>query len=64
MLFLMKDSETFSVEALETGGACRRDRQAVFRIPEEIREFPHLYAAFRTRTGEKSSVSGYYHLIY
>lgn len=62
MLFLMKDSETFDVMPLETNPYCRGDRQAIFRIPDELREFPHLYVIFRTRTGEKCSRCGYFYL--
>ena len=58
-LFLMRDAESFTPVAVETGNVCRGDGEARFTIPERLKDYAHLYVVFCSRTGWKSSSSRY-----
>ena len=59
-LFLMRDAESFTPVAVETGNVCRGDGEARFTIPERLKDYAHLYVVFCSRTGWKSSSSRYF----
>ena len=51
---VMRDEETYAVKAVDCGGACREDGEAVLRIPEEWRDYRHLYCFFCSQEDEAS----------
>lgn len=57
---VMKDFETFDVEQPDTGDYCRGDCRAIFRLPEKLKDYSHLYVIFCSRTDGKSSRSRYF----
>ena len=59
-LYVMRDSETFAVRPVACGHACRRDGEVTFRLPEELREYLHLYVVFCSSTGEECSENKYF----
>ena len=51
---VMRDAETYAVKTVDCGGACRGDGEAVLRIPEEWRDYRHLYCFFCSQEDEAS----------
>ncbi|WP_251619830.1 DUF6266 family protein [Odoribacter lunatus] len=62
-LYVMRDSETFAVKLLACGEVRRCDGRVSFRLPEELREYSHLYVAFCSHTEKRCSESKYFSLI-
>lgn len=59
-LYVMRDDRSaFTIVPLEGAEACRRDGRAEFRLPEELREYTHLYVIFCSHAGGYSSQSRY-----
>ncbi|WP_251620129.1 DUF6266 family protein [Odoribacter lunatus] len=62
-LFVMKeDGGTFDVEPLEAVEGVRQDGQVMFRLPEYLQGYPHLYVLFCSHTGVCSK-SKYFNLL-
>lgn len=61
-LYVMKDSETFDVESVATGGVCRQDGGAEFTLPEELADYPHLYVVFSSQESGTCSESKYFNI--
>lgn len=62
-VFLMRDGETFNPECIVAGDACRADGRAVFRVPEALDDYRHLFIVFCSQAGDKCSESRYYNLL-
>lgn len=62
MIVVMKDYETFDVERLDVGECCRKDCRAVFRLPDQLNDYTHMYVFFCSRTDGKSSKSRYFNI--
>lgn len=60
---LLKDGESFDLLPADTGGCRRDDCRALIRLPEEGKEFPHLYLFFRSETNRKCTNSIYFNLL-
>ena len=63
-VFLMRDGETFNPECIVAGDACRADGRAVFRVPEALDDYRHLFIVFCSQAGAKSSESRYFDLYF
>lgn len=61
-LFVMKDSETFDVEPVATGGICRRDGGVEFSLPKELTDYTHLYVVFSSPANGTCSESRYFNI--
>ena len=62
-LLVMPDDETFVLANVDAGGATRGDGTLRLALPDERRDYPHLFVHFRSRTGGVCSVSRYFNLI-
>ncbi|WP_251621631.1 DUF6266 family protein [Odoribacter lunatus] len=63
-LFVMKeDGGTFDVEPLEAVEGVRQDGQVMFRLPEYLQGYPHLYVLFCSHTTGACSKSKYFNLL-
>ncbi len=58
-LFAVRDAETFRLVPIDAGGACRRDEEAVFRLPEDFTENAHVYVFFCSMPRGGASESRY-----
>lgn len=62
MMVVMKDYETFDVEQLDAGDCCRKDCRVVFRLPDQLKGYTHMYVFFCSRAEGKSSMSRYFNI--
>ena len=61
-IVMMKDYETFDVKPLDMADYSRSNCRAVFRIPESLKDFSHLYVIFCSRVDGTCSSSRYFNI--
>lgn len=60
-LLAMRNADSFTLNAVDAGGAMRSDGEARFSLPGEIRDNAHLFVIFCSRTGAARCTSGRYY---
>lgn len=60
---LLKDGESFDLLPADTGGSRRDECRALIRLPEEGKDFPHLYLFFCSETSGECTNSLYFNLL-
>lgn len=62
-VLLMRDNRSFALKPADTGGARRKDGEALIKVPEELENYVHLFAFFCSEADGKCSESRYFYLL-